>query len=675
MLESPINAGSKSQLKSASLQLWRIRRYALVMAAVWTAILAGSFIWYRGNEHREMETIARAEARSAFGRDLLYRRWGTSHGGVYVPVSGKTQPNPYLSHIPERDITTPSGRRLTLLNPAYMTRQIYEMAQEQDNLGQGHITSLKPLRPENGPDPWENRVLQGFEMGVQETVEIQMLDGKPYMRLMRPIVTEAACLKCHAIQGYQVGDVRGGISVSIPMQSFLDSAHGQIAGVAITHGVIWGLGIGMIGIGSRKLSRSILTLQESELRYRTVADFTSDWEYWVSPADSFIYVSPSCENICGYHPNEFFCDPQLMQRIIHPDDRHLFHDHLHHLTEQGGAKPIDFRIITKSGETRWISHVCQTVYDASGCSLGQRASNRDITGRKRAEDELHQQTVRLEEEISERSRAQEALAIKQQQLEGLNQSLEIRIAEDVAELRQKDQMLIHQGRLAAMGEMINNIAHQWRQPLNNVGLIVQNLQLSFDAGTLTSEEIDTEVATAMDVIMHMSHTIDDFRNFFRPEKEKQRFSVNKAVARALYFISAALTNRSIRIDLVEGDTVTAIGYQNEYAQALLNIFDNARDVLVERKIAEPCIHIAISCENGCSVVIIRDNGGGIAEDIMPKIFDPYYTTKEPGKGTGIGLYMSKAIIEKSMEGRLIARNVSGGVEFRIEVCCNDTQTK
>ena len=170
-MESPIDAGNKRKMRSASLQLWRTRKYALVMAAAWTAILGGSFAWYHDNVHRQTESIARAEARSAFGRDMLFRRWGSSHGGVYVPVSEKTQPNPNLSHIPERDIFTPSGRRLTLLNPAYMTRQIYEMAQQQDSLGQGHITSLKPLRLENRPDPWETKVLQGFERGGQEAIE------------------------------------------------------------------------------------------------------------------------------------------------------------------------------------------------------------------------------------------------------------------------------------------------------------------------------------------------------------------------------------------------------------------------------------------------------------------------------------------------------------------------
>jgi PAS domain S-box-containing protein len=666
-MESPINAGSKRTGSDTFVQLRRIRKYGWIIAVAWTGILAGSFTWYYGNQHKETESIARAEARSAIGRDMLYRRWAASHGGVYVPVTVKTPPNPYLSHIPERDISTASGRRLTLVNPAYMSRQVYDLIRGQDVLGQGHITSLNPLRPENAPDPWEAKALRRFETGVQEVMEVQMLDGKPYMRLMRPVTTDATCLKCHAIQGYREEDVRGGVSISIPIQSFLDSAHEQILGSAIAHGVIWALGIGMIGAGSRNLSRSVRILRESEQRYRMVSDFTSDWEYWISPDDTFIYVSPSCKDVCGYHPDEFFSNPLLMRQTIHPEDRHLYDNHLHHLTEQGTPKPIDFRIIAKNGETRWISHVCQTVYDDAGGSLGQRASNRDITERKRAEDQLHRQAVLLADEIKERTRVQKELVIKQVQLEEFNQSLELRIAEAVTELRQKDQLLIQQGRLAALGEMINNIAHQWRQPLNNVGLIVQNLQISYASGTLTKEEMDKEVASAMGVIMHMSHTIDDFRNFFRPEKEKRRFSVNKAVAHALGFISASLISSGIQVDLVEEDAVVATGHQNEYSQVLLNILSNACDVLMERKIAEPRIRIAISRVNGRSVVLVSDNGGGIAEEVLPKIFDPYFTTKEPGKGTGIGLYMSKAIIEQSMDGSLAARNVSGGAEFRIEV--------
>ena len=128
------------------------------------------------------------------------------------------------------------------------------------------------------------------------------------------------------------------------------------------------------------------TLRESELRYRTVADYTSDWEYWVLPNRTFRYVSPSSEQVCGYSPDEFYADPQLLPHIIHPDDLHLYNGHVHSITSQGFAEPIDFRIRTKSGETRWISHVCRPVYDSSGLHIGQRASNRDITERKAAEE-------------------------------------------------------------------------------------------------------------------------------------------------------------------------------------------------------------------------------------------------------------------------------------------------
>jgi len=280
---------------------------------------------------------------------------------------------------------------------------------------------------------------------------------------------------------------------------------------------------------------------------------------------------------------------------------------------------------------------------------------------------LHKQTMLLEQEVVERQQAQEKLAVKQRQLEEMNEVLAGGINEAVTELRHKDQILIQQSRLAAMGEMINNIAHQWRQPLNNIGLIVQNLQLAYQSGDMTATEVNKEADKAMDVILHMSRTIDDFRNFFRQDKEKRTFEINTVVSRSLEFIAATLESCRIRVDVTNDGAVSAVGYQNEYAQVLLNIISNARDALVERMVASPRISIRITGENGRSLVTISDNGGGIAEDILPRIFDPYFTTKEPGKGTGIGLYMSKVIIEKNMDGRLTARNVEGGAEFRIEV--------
>ncbi|MEI6827221.1 MAG: hybrid sensor histidine kinase/response regulator [Desulfuromonadales bacterium] len=272
----------------------------------------------------------------------------------------------------------------------------------------------------------------------------------------------------------------------------------------------------------------------------------------------------------------------------------------------------------------------------------------------------------IEREISEaenrrkRRQADEELA-------QLHKTLEARVVEMVTDMRRKDQILIQQSRLAAMGEMIGNIAHQWRNPLNNVALIIQSLQLDYDSGTLTGEIMHSDIREAMAALLHMSDTINEFRNFFRVDKEKREFCIEKSVNSAMTLVAASLSNNNIRIEIEGNDEVTAFGYQNEYAQTLLNIIANSREAALERTITDPHIFIRITCENGRSVLYVRDNCGGIPDEVLPKIFDPYFTTRGPDRGTGIGLYMSKVIIEQNMAGHLTACNVDGGAEFRIEV--------
>lgn len=276
-------------------------------------------------------------------------------------------------------------------------------------------------------------------------------------------------------------------------------------------------------------------------------------------------------------------------------------------------------------------------------------------------------SVHVARDVTEKRRHDDTVAIYQRQLEEINRSLETRINEAVTELRKKDDILIQQSRLTAIGEMLSSIAHQWRQPLNNIGLIVQNLQLAYKANDLTVEEMDAEAAETMKTLQQMSETIDDFRNYFSYDSEISSFVVNEAISRTLSFIEPELKRKGIRVVFNEEAEVVAVGYPNEYTQAVLNILLNARDALLEQQRSDPLIDIRLFGENGTSVVTVTDNGGGIAEDIMAKIFDPYFSTKKQNTGAGIGLYMAKMIIEKKMGGRLTARNVDGGAEFRIEV--------
>ncbi|MBZ0157287.1 MAG: MEDS domain-containing protein [Alphaproteobacteria bacterium] len=269
-------------------------------------------------------------------------------------------------------------------------------------------------------------------------------------------------------------------------------------------------------------------------------------------------------------------------------------------------------------------------------------------------------SVHIARDITERKQAE-------RQLEELNRTLEERVVEEVALNREKDHIMLLQSRQAAMGEMIGNIAHQWRQPLNAVGLIIQALLDAHEYGELDRQHLAGSVEQAMEIIRHMSQTIDDFRNFFKPDKEKHEFSLSGVIRKVVSFIEASFRNNTIRIELDLQEEVCVNGYPNEYSQVLLNILDNAKDAALERHIRDPLVRIRLRREGGRSVVTVGDTMGGIPASVMDRIFEPYFTTKEPGKGTGIGLYMSKNIIEKNMGGRLTARNRDNGAEFIIEV--------
>lgn len=248
-----------------------LRRLSIATALTWTILAVFTAAW-ECSDNREFKTSnARAIARACIEKDIAFRHWAAGHGGIYVPVTDKTPPNPLLN-IPERDITTPSGRRLTLMNPAYMTRQIFEIGQSLAIAPQEHITSLKPIRPENAPDLWESRALTAFETGTAEFGEFQTSAGKPVYRYMHPLVTEKPCLKCHATQGYREGMIRGGISIVIPTaeldRSLLQSNVNHVAIIA----AIWLMGLGGIWVGFRRISSDTVALTVERDNLNSVFD-------------------------------------------------------------------------------------------------------------------------------------------------------------------------------------------------------------------------------------------------------------------------------------------------------------------------------------------------------------------------------------------------------------------
>lgn len=255
--------------QNTSLSSFRAERYPLAVLAAWTLVVASSLTWNALHVNRDTLELARLQARVGHEKDVFYRRWNMTRGPVYVAESEEAPPNPYLAQEPDRDITTPSGKRLTMVNPAYMTRQVHEMTEKESGV-LGHITSLKPIRRENAADAWETEALKRAERGQAEVSDVQSIGGREYMRLLKPLITERGCLKCHAEQGYREGDIRGGISVSVPMDPSRAVERRYITALTVGHVLIWIVGAAGIVVGGRRLraSRDAIELKNTQLAQR-----------------------------------------------------------------------------------------------------------------------------------------------------------------------------------------------------------------------------------------------------------------------------------------------------------------------------------------------------------------------------------------------------------------------
>ena len=248
-------------------------------------------------------------------------------------------------------------------------------------------------------------------------------------------------------------------------------------------------------------------------------------------------------------------------------------------------------------------------------------------------------------------------------MEELNRNLDKRIKEEIEKRIQQENILIQQSRLAATGEMIGNIAHQWRQPLSLITTCASGIKLEKQFGISTQESEIEKLDSIIKSSNYLSRTIDDFRNFFQPNKEKKYFNIEEIVVQTIDLINASFAFHYIKIEKDFKHIQKVYGYSNEFSQAILNILANAKDALIENKIEKPFVNIKTYEDEKFGFLSIEDNAGGIDKNIMNQIFEPYFTTKYKKQGTGIGLYMSKMIMEKNMQGKLLVENSVNGAKF------------
>ncbi len=381
-----------------------LRRAAGLILVLWTVAVAASWFWNAHLLNNAMVVAAVTDARSGFNKDVLFRKWATSHGGVYAPVTATTPPNPYLTNIVERDLVTPSGQRLTLINPAYMTRQVHEMETLESGT-RGHITSLKPLRPENAPDPWEAAALRAFEQGRAEVFSREPLDGQPYLRFMRPLVTEEGCLKCHASQGYKVGEIRGGISIAVPLAPYLALEQSRMWHIAAAHVGLWALGALGIFVGGRQMRRRLdaqlraeEALRRSEAKFRALYDSTGD-AVMLLDANGFFDCNPATLALFGCATREEFCSkhPAEVSPPTQPDgadSRTRANEHLAAAQQKSGHRFEWLHQRADNGQTFPVE-VLLSAMELNGRPVVQ-AVIRDITDRKQALETVRQARADLE---------------------------------------------------------------------------------------------------------------------------------------------------------------------------------------------------------------------------------------------------------------------------------------
>jgi diguanylate cyclase (GGDEF)-like protein/PAS domain S-box-containing protein len=301
-------------------QVWR---YSLLLAALWTVMAALSLAWNVERQHEVTRQLALNTARDAFNKDQAYRLWASDHGGVYVEPTEKTPPSPWMAHLPDRDVMTTEGRSLTLMNPAYMLREM--MADFGSLYGiKGRIVGIVYLNPNNKADEWEADSITRFSAGTtDEVVEVSSMDGQPYMRLIRPMIMQESCQKCHGHLGFANGSVRGAVSVSVPLAPYHAAEISAHAAMGLTHAGIWMLGLLGIGWGGRRaawrLGERARAADESRLAAHMFGNALEAMV--ITTADGTILrINPAFTHLTGYRPEDVIGHKANVLRSYHHDD-------------------------------------------------------------------------------------------------------------------------------------------------------------------------------------------------------------------------------------------------------------------------------------------------------------------------------------------------------------------
>ena len=630
-----------------------------------TILIVGSLIWNISKEKSTAHDYARIEVKASYQKDLLYRRWASMHGGVYAPITAKTPANPYLSFLPERDIVTETGKKLTLINPAYMTRQVFEFANEHNGVV-GHITSLNPIQPENKADAWETKTLQQFNNSKLECFGIELINNREYMRFMGAMIVEESCLKCHSHQSYKVGDIRGGISVSVPMDNYNQIARSSIINLTITHGIIYLIILLLLIIGYKQFLKSIKEqnyLQkrsiESEKAYKDVIETTSDLITVLDKTGKILFVNHASINFYGLPPKE--CIGMFVFDFILTEDKEI--------TQAKFFDCLNSDTNTFYFENRQVDKFGKILYVAWNINVERNANTvvkitsiaRDITETKKAELLLLEKNAKIATQNLEYIKVNEELNKLIGDLSQVNNELN-NTREELEKINIKLLQLN-----ADKNRFITILGHDLRNLFNTTlgftELLLKKIQTQ-DMNKIEqhAHQINQSTILAFNLLEDLLVWAKAQANTlsFNPQK----LSLKNVVLELTNIIAVNATEKNISINyLPENDLI--VWADNYMLKTMLrNLLSNAI------KFTNPGGNITIGAEqNNSSITIsVADNGIGMTQMEIDKLFDVTQTQSTPGTanehGTGLGLLLCKEFVEKHGGKIWVESELGKGSDFK-----------
>ena len=599
-----------------------MRHQGRLLAALWTGCLAASLAWNLHEQRQKTVEIARISAQVTFDNDLLYRRWAAQQGGVYVPVSEHTQPNPYLN-VPNRDVTTTSGMSLTLLNPAYMARQVNQLAQ-QIRGSRGHLTSLKPLRPENAPDPFERAALTSFEAGFTEVSAFESKNGLQDLRLMRPFVIEKPCLTCHAQQGYKEGDIRGGISVSVPMEPILAIERPQVVRTSIAHGLVWLLGVVGLTLWGRGLETHVLARERAEQgARRNAAELEAAFATMThgiivyDAAGSMVRANAAARALYDIDPVGVDIETlakHLASRRL--DGRPLVREELPTVRALKGERVLGERYVL----TRADGQEMVVSFSSAPLQLGGQANG----------------AVTVWTDITDLIRTQEAL-------------------------READRR---------KGEFLAVLSHELRNPLAPI----RNSLFILDRATPGGDQARRAQVVISRQVGHLAHIVDDLLDVTRIARNKiklqcEPLDLTELVRRTIDDHRSLFEKSEVRLDAaLPAERIAVSADRTRLAQVVGNLLQNAAKFTGPGGRTQVSVIVDPAAKR--AIIRVADTGVGISPELLPLLFQPFTqadnTLDRSKGGLGLGLALAKGLVE--LHGGDISAHSEGigkGAEFVI----------